>query len=167
MLTQSRLKELLHYNPETGVFTWHPNKKGEWPKSHAGKIAGCERTERDYTCILVRVDYRLYRAHQLAWLYMHGDFPEGGIDHKDGDATNNRISNLRPATQAINMQNLRGARKDNKLGLLGVCQRKDGKYIAQISKSKKNYFLGVFDCPKEAHAVYLEAKRKLHEGCTI
>lgn len=167
MINQSRLKELLHYNPETGVFVWHPNKKGEWPKSHVGKVAGCKRTDRGYTCLLIRVDYRLYRAHQLAWLYLHGEFPDHQIDHIDGNPLNNKINNLRDAPQTTNMQNLRSSRSDNKLGLLGVCQRKDGKFIAQINRDKKNYFLGVFSDPLIAHQAYLEAKRKLHEGCTI
>lgn len=167
MLSQSRLKDLLHYDSDTGVFTWAPHKPGEWPKSHAGKTAGCTKSERGYSCRVIRVDNRLYKAHHLAWLYVHGVMPTHQIDHIDGNAMNNAIENLRDCPQSTNMQNLRSARKDNKLGLLGVCERHDGKFIAQIAKGGFYKFIGVFDDPHVAHQAYLETKRKLHEGCTI
>jgi hypothetical protein len=160
MLTQSRLKELLHYCPDTGLFTWKI-RRGAGVKP--GDKAGC-RMPAGYW--LIRVDKKLYFAHRLAWLYMTGKWPEHEIDHKDTNRANNAFSNLRDATRRINAENQRRAKDGSQVPLLGVAKNRR-RFMAQIQSCGHHYHLGTFDTPEEAHAAYLSAKRELHVGCTI
>ena len=159
-LTQERLRELLHYEPLTGVFT-RLVSTANWAK--VGDVAG-GKGGKDY--LQIGIDNRDYKAHRLAWFYMTGAWPIDQIDHIDGNPVNNRIENLREATNSVNKQNMRKARSDNKSGLLGV--GKNGKkWRAVIGVDGKNKHIGYFDTPELAHAAYLDAKRVLHVGCTI
>lgn len=159
-LTQSFLKEILSYDKNTGIFKWI---KRISLGTHVGDIAGC-----DAGYIKIGIQGFSYPAHCLAWLYVYGEWPKGFIDHKDHNKGNNRLSNLRDVTISGNQQNRIRARKDNKVGLLGVSiQKKTGKYQAQIKKNNKSIFLGIYSTPEEAHNAYIEAKRKLHETCIL
>lgn len=119
------LRDRLHYSPESGVFTW---RRGAGARAKAGAVAGT-RTEQGY--IRIGIDGRYYRAHRLAWLYVHGSWPVEQIDHINGDRADNRIANLREVTAAGNRQNQGVARCDSETGLLGVTAR-DGKYLARL-----------------------------------
>lgn len=156
MLTQSRLKTLLNYDPDTGVFTWL-GITGR--RARTGDLAGTTHRE-GYRH--VQVAGRRYQAHRLAWLYMTGAFPVAGIDHINGIRDDNRMINLREATQSENHQN-RAKRSDNKSGFIGV-SRDSGrqKWRAYIKIQKRNKHLGYFDSPEAAHAAYLAAKARLH-----
>lgn len=154
MLTQARLKELLDYDPETGEFRWKETRRAR----KKGKVAG-SICSGGY--LQVCVDATLYMAQRLAWLYMTGEWPEFLIDHIDGVRSNNRFVNLRQATNAQNLQNLRASYSTNQLGLLGVCKA-GNRFMANITVDQKRYHLGSFDNPEEAHEAYLAAKRKLH-----
>lgn len=159
MITQERLKELLHYVHETGVFTWLVDRG---PKKRGSVAGSCMNT--GYFEIVV--DYRRYLSHRLALFYVHGEFPNNQIDHINGIRSDNRISNLREATHAENAQNLRNPRSDNKTGFLGVSRNRN-KFRAQIHINGNNTFLGNFLTPESAHAAYLQAKREHHTGCSI
>lgn len=149
-LTQERLKELLHFNPETGIFTWiRPMAMG---RIKAGTRAG-NVDSRGYVSIYV--DVKLYKAHRLAFLYMNGSFPDDGVDHIDCDPSNNAWVNLRAATQEENMGNQR-VRKNNKMGLKGVSPH-GKKFRATIYAKGKQYSLGTFPTPEEAHEAYAKA----------
>ena len=159
-LTAARLRELLHYDAETGVF----KRSVRTSRSvHVGDIAGCKH-HSGY--IYIRVDSRKYAAHRLAWLYVCGAWPAGDIDHIDGNSMNNRIANLRDVSKATNLQNQRLASRNNASGFLGV-SRKGLRWRARIWVNGELRIIGAFDDPAEAHAAYVEAKRKLHPGCTI
>ena len=160
-LTQERLREVLHYNPNTGVFTWLlPIGR----RVKAGNVAGCANTTRRS----IKLDSTRHLAHRLAWLYMTGSFPKQQIDHIDGDPRNNAFPNLRDIPNSINAQNRRKASVDSKTGLLGVSYSKQKrKWIAQICLNGKNRSLGHYCTPELAYAAYLIAKRIHHEGCTI
>jgi hypothetical protein len=101
MLTQERLKELLFYDPDTGIFTWRVNR-GRGPGGCTlggklkGKVAGSLHPDNR---IFIHIDRRMYGAHRLAFLYVYGRWPEPEVDHIDRDMSNNRISNLREATR--------------------------------------------------------------------
>lgn len=160
-LTAARLRELLKYDPETGVFTWVARIKGIKP----GSTAGCQRKDG---YIVLRVDRSLHPAHRLAWLYVHGEHPKADIDHIDGNPSNNAISNLRDVSRSINNQNQRRPHSKNKSGHLGVSREKGGKlWEARIKGPDGVVRRGHFATPELAHAAYLEAKRALHAGCTI
>ena len=160
-ITQERLKELLHYDPLTGLFTRSVYRS---PNAKAGDVAGGDNG-RGY--IKINVDGVSHYAHRLVWLYVHGKFPDKNIDHINGNTFDNRVSNLRDVQQGINLQNQKQARSDNKsCGLLGVSRDKS-KWSAQISTDKKLTHLGNFPTPELAHEAYLAAKRQHHEGNTL
>jgi hypothetical protein len=153
MITAERLRELLHYDPETGVFTWRLPRRGV----RAGYEAGASRSD-GYRRI--QVDGRVIYAHRLAWPYMTGEWPDAEIDHINGDPSDNRIVNLRPATRSQNSANGRKP-SDNTSGLKGVSWHARGrKWRAQIVVNGKCRHLGLFDCPAAAHAAYLAATEK-------
>ena len=110
----------------------------------------------------------LYMLHRLAWLYVAGKWPDGVIDHIDGDKGNNRFANLRDVTVSVNGQNQKRAMPHNGCGFLGVTfAKKVQRYRANINIDGRGRSLGYFDTPEEAHAVYLQEKRRHHAGCTI
>lgn len=153
-LSQSRLKELLHYNPKTGVFT---RRIATSRRVKSGDIAGSKNGDG---YILIMVDSKRHLAHRLAWLYMHGVWPTDQIDHINGDRADNRRCNLREATRAENAQNTI-ARPNNKVGYLGVTKDRS-KYKAQIGVDGAIINLGLFATPEQAHQAYLSAKAKFH-----
>lgn len=158
-LTADRLRELFHYDAETGVFTRRlpDGYKGQRVRN---KAVGCRNTI-NYIVIYIG---KLFLAHRLAWLYTYGAWPTRDIDHINGDRSDNRICNLREATRSENNQNQRKARKDNKSsGVLGVSwYERDKKWKPQISINGKRVYLGYFDTIAEARAAYLKAKALYH-----
>ena len=132
MITQTELKEILHYNPLTGEFHWRKNIR----RVAKGQIAGTVIC-RHYTSGLhhraIGIRGKTYYAHRLAWLYMTGAFPVKGIDHRDRNGLNNIWLNLREATQSVNMLNssIRYTRKGK---CKGVSFRKDtGKWRTRLN----------------------------------
>lgn len=160
-LTAEILRELVSYDPDTGDFKW----KISGGRRKCGQKAGSNGHPHGYCQI--GIDCTLYFAHRLAWLYVHGEWPRGEVDHIDGDTANNRIANLRDTSHAANMQNIRKANVNNSTGFLGTRRYKSGKFFAVITANGKRRFLGSFVTPQSAHEAYLTAKRMLHMGCTI
>ena len=159
-LTAERLRELLHYDPETGIFTWLVHR----PPIKAGAIAG----GFVHSYLRIRISGRAYGSHRLAWLYMTGEWPEEDIDHINGVKHDNRIKNLRNVSRLMNTQNQRRAQSHNTSGLLGVSRVESrNKWVATIKFAGKKRHIGYFRTPQEAHDAYIAAKRQLHEGCTI
>jgi hypothetical protein len=158
-LTQERLKELLTYDPETGVFVWvtRPSKSIK-----VGDVAGSFRPD-GYRQI--QIDGAQFRAHRLAWLYMTGTFPPDQIDHIDRNPTNNQFTNLRAVTGSENQHNS-GKPKDNTSGYRGVSyDKRDKKWRASIRLNNVLKNLGYFPTPEEASVAYLAAQRIYHPTC--
>lgn len=154
-LTHADLRKALAYDPETGLFTWRVSRGSVKPGVHAARSA-CRYTA-------VRMDGKRYYAHRLAFLWMTGCWPEGDVDHIDGDGTNNRWSNLREATQSQNNGNQR-LRSDSVTGFKGVGYvRKDRAYRARLRVGGKQLALGYFKTPEAAYAAYCVAA-KAHFG---
>ena len=136
-LTQERLREILDYNPETGIFTWRQNRPGG---VKSGTQAGCICSTKGYHRI--SADGNLYLAHRLAFLWMDGYLPENGVDHIDRIKTNNKWKNLREASKVCNARNC-GTNKINKSGIVGVYFKKEfKKWCAEITINGKKIHLG-------------------------
>lgn len=150
-LTLAKLKEVCRYEPETGEF---------FRVERA--VSGIDG--RGYRKIVIGGVQ--YAQHRLAWFYMHGCWPTGHVDHINGQKTDNRILNLRDVDFAVNCQNRHAAQSNNLVGLAGVSKRRD-KFEARIRVSGREIYLGLYLTPEEAHAEFIKAKRKYHQGCTV
>ena len=137
MLTQKELKEFLHYNPDTGVFTWLRGRQ----KAKAGSLAK-SKDGRGY--ITMMINYKAYLGHRLAWFYFYGEWPEEHIDHINHVRDDNRISNLRRVTHQENLKN-RTINKNNTSGVSGIRWENDRKkWKAQIGVDGRLTMLGRF-----------------------
>lgn len=147
-VTQERLHALFYYDPEVGTFH---RRKG-----NSGRPVG---TVCSGGYIRLTLDDCKYRAHRLAWLYVHGRWPAADLDHVNGNRADNRIANLRECTRAENAQNQIKRTKPTSSNYLGVSRCKlTGRWAAQVNRRK----LGRFDTPELAYAAYLAAKAELH-----
>ena len=154
MLTQERLKKVLNYDPETGIFTW---RKRLSPSVRVGAVAG-RVSNKGY--IQIGIDLKRITAHRLAWLYVHGQFPPNFIDHINHKKTDNRISNLRLVTNSINAKNL-PRRKDNTSGFTGVYWlASSGKWMSLIDADGRRVYLGIFKKIEDAANARKEAEEK-------
>jgi HNH endonuclease len=164
-LTADRLRELLHYDPETGNFTWRVRVAR---RVHVGDVAGSvcrDRLRGGHIAHAYRRNTigggrhgRRYPAHRLAWLYMTGEWPGGDLDHIDRNPTNNRWANLRLATNSQNQANT-VAWATGTSGFKGV-NWKNGAWWARISVRRRRAFLGCFDTPGSAALAYAIAAEK-------
>lgn len=161
-LTQEELKSLLTYDDLTGSFLWNVSTK----RLKVGSVAG---TTNGSGYRQICINKKIYPAHRLAWLYVHGYIPSMDLDHIDGDRANNAIANLRHVSRSTNLQNQRKVRLGKKsIGKLGTSLVKTtGRWHARIMVNKKQMSLGCFASMEEAHQKYLSAKRTFHQGCTI
>lgn len=165
-LTQGRLKELLTYEPLTGLFRWRIHRSRG---ARAGEPAG-HVTSEGY--VRITIDGGRYLAHRLAWLYMMGEWPAELVDHRDVNTGNNRWSNLRAATKSQNKMNEK-TRRDNRTGLKGVHYRefvvyRNGSkakrlspFAAVIKEGHKQKTIGYFRTAEQAHAAYCERASQL------
>lgn len=156
MLTRDRLREVLDYQPDTGIFTW---KISTARCVKVGEVAGVMNGS---SYRLIRIDRHLYRAHRLAWLYVTGDWPSAEVDHINGMKGDNRFVNLREATSSQNKRNVR-KRSDNVSGFKGVTWVSQGnRWRAQIRVNGILKHIGYFGTPSDAHAAYTSAAAKYH-----
>lgn len=156
-MTQERdeaLRLAIEYDPLTGLFR-RIKRHSSCP---TGWYAGTKATHGH---LRLQINGKSYMAHRLAWVLTHGEWPIG-IDHINGNPSDNRIANLRIATVAQNQHNQK-RRIDNKSGLKGVHWHKDsGKWKAEIKFNGQRRSLGYFNDPKEAYAAYCAAASELH-----
>lgn len=156
MLTQERLKELLEYNPETGIFIWKVSLNRHI--KIGTRVGHLNQNGRRY----IKFNKQRYFAHRLVWFYVYGEWPEHEIDHRDGNPDNNRLDNLRLANRSENQQNIKKY-INNSSGYIGVSLNKDKKtWRARIAINKKEIHIGTFVNPLDAFEAYLSAKKKLH-----
>jgi HNH endonuclease len=154
------LKARLEYEPDTGMLRW---KQGAFSCEKGCKVAGWVDKRGRRRIFIKRTPYM---AHRLVWLYFHGCWPKGELDHIDGNPGNNRIENLRDVTTAQNQQNRKRATRASKTGVLGVIFTKN-RFSASITKNGKATYLGRFRTIEEAREAYLTVKRTIHEYGTL
>lgn len=151
MITADRLRELVFYDPATGVFTWRVNRRGP---ARIGSVAGTKTKFGVNICI----DCGMYRASRLAWLYMTGAWPTKEVIPFDGDPYNLEWSNLREATAS--QRRAHASSPNNRAGARGVYQTDEGSIYAQIHVNRKVIYLGCFDTIEAASAAYQKAARE-------
>ena len=148
IIDQKRLKELLHYDPDTGVFTWKTGNKC---------VAGT-RSHGHY--VYIQVDGVRYLAHRLVWLYIYNEIPTGDIDHINRIKNDNRLINLRSATRKENSQN-KNISTNNTSGITGVVWDKSrNKWFARIKIDYKTINLGRYTSKDLAIAARKNAEKQ-------
>lgn len=176
-LSADLLRQIISYDPETGVFTWcerppemfNPGRWGSkvhscqcWNSNFAGTVAGSIAPTTGYRHI--RINGYTYLAHRLAWLYVTGFWPVAYLDHINGERADNRFANIREATWGQNQAN-KPRSKNNISGFKGVgWHKKTGKWRVRIMVRGTHIHLGYFDEDKldDAAAAYDHAARKYH-----
>lgn len=159
VLTQKRLKEVLHYNPETGIFTNLINRSSNAVK---GMRAG---TENNNGYREIYIDNKKYKEHRLAFLYMKNYFPKY-VDHINHKTTDNKWSNLRKSTLSENQKNS-SLNKNNTSGHIGIYwNKKANKWHAQLKSNNETIYLGLFRNKEDAIKARQEANIKygFHEN---
>ena len=153
MIIAKRLKEVLTYHPDTGLFTRN-REFGGWAP---GEVAGCVKLD-GYRRIAI--DKIQYPASHLVWFYCHGVWPKHHMDHKNNNRDDNRIENLRECNPSENLANQRLSSR-NKSGFKGVSwARIAEKWYASIKIMGKSKNLGYYNDPEEAHRAYCRAAKK-------
>jgi len=152
MLTQERLKELLHYDEELGTFTWLIRPCNSM---RSGDFAGTY-DKNGYLRILYKG--KLYMGHWLAWLYIYGKFPDNEIDHINGNPSDNTILNLRDVTRKQNMENKK-VYSNSKSGYPGVTWHiKKNRWVVRIGHYGKRISVGQFKDLNDAIAARIKAE---------
>lgn len=155
-LTSERLRGVLNYDPDTGVFT---RKVRTTNTVNVGDVAGNLKLN-GYRCI--SVDGNRYQAHRLAWLYVHGVWPEEQVDHINRMRDDNRIVNLRLASGAENQQNS-SHRVDNTSGHKGIgWSKRHQQWRVRIQHQNRHIYLGLFVDINDAIAARKAAEAQLH-----
>jgi hypothetical protein len=135
-----QIKQHLNYDANTGLFIRKRKIKDLVGSVNAGGY------------VQIQFQGKLYYAHRLAWLFINGKWPDNVINHKNGHKLDNRIENLEDVEQHINLS-LRHK-------VVGVRER-NGKFYARVSKNKKEFQEGPFDCVDKAHEAYFKLREKV------
>lgn len=155
-LTLETLRDLVAYDPETGQFTRLTSRTRT---DRVGTVTG---TVGSHGYVRITLGDQFYLAHRLAWFYVYGEMPKGKLDHIDRNRQNNKISNLRLASDSQNVWNA-PARKNNKSGFKGVTWNKRNKaWTAEIWKNYKKTYLGSFKDIEDARKAYIKASVSMH-----
>lgn len=156
LITQAEVFELLRYDLSSGLFYWAKDRSRQ---AKSGCIAGYI-DKHGYS--VLKINGARYQAHRLVWLWVHGVFPKGQIDHINRIKTDNRIVNLRAVTSAENMQNL-PVSKRNTSGHMGVhLYKKTGRFRVNIRVGGVQKHIGYFKNMAEARNAYEKAKMQFH-----
>lgn len=148
--TAQALRSSYSYDPSTGSLT---RIDGQRPGYRVGYIAG-----NGYRTVTYR--HKTFLEHRLIWCIVTGRWPDGQIDHINGNRQDNRLANLRDVTAQVNCTNQHKARKNNGTRHLGVTATASGRYMARMFIAGKRHYLGLHDTPQAAQQAYREAKAR-------
>lgn len=167
------MRDLVRYDHSTGKLFWKERPRDHFQSDRAWKISNTKRAGKEafttsdaYGYRKANIDGRLYLAHQIVWLFVHGEWPEQHIDHIDGHRANNDPSNLRQVSTLDNQRNMSRAR-NNTSGVTGVCfHKRSGKWMASIMVNQASVYVGLFDTIEKAAAARKAAERNygFHEN---
>ena len=158
-MTAELLRSMLHYDKEVGIFTWIVDRH----RHRAGTVAGSLSThEGRPDRWQIEVLGKTYFASRLAWLWVHGRWPNGLVDHRDRDTLNNQFNNLREADECQNSWN--STHKPGHKHMQGVHfdKRTPNRWRARIVVNKKTIYIGPFATEAEAHKAYKQAAKEKH-----
>lgn len=158
-LTQDRLRELVSYDPDTGIFVWRKSRGPVAAGDSANSINALGYVQ-------IQIDGYNYSGHRLAWLYVHGEWPNHTVDHMNGKRSDNRIANLRDVEHQVNLQNQRRASSSNKHGVLGVSPS-GNRWRAYLVVGQKQKHLGCFSTKEEAYEAHLAGRREYMVGSLL
>ena len=154
----SVIRSRLRYDPAAGKFYMLKSagrRKSGYQAGYADRLG----------YIKVCVNGRWMMAHRLAWLFINGQWPDGEIDHINGDPSDNRIENLRECSRSQNVSNAK-FNSLNTTGFRGVSRIKrktvPDRYQATVRKDGVTHYIGTFATPEEAHAEYIKAAVSVH-----
>ncbi len=148
--------DTIAYDATTGGFCWAVSRPGCTRGASAGSL-----TRSGY--VVLKLGRQSVRAHRLAWFLSYGAWPDGEVDHINGNPADNRLANLRVVDRAGNSQNRRSAHRDSSHGFLGATWNKQHKrWQAKIMANGKRHHLGYFETVEAAHAAHMVAKQRLH-----
>jgi hypothetical protein len=155
IITQKDLVDLLDYNKDTGVFMWRKQRRGIKTGVPLGTCNG-------FGYLRITVLGKSFYAHRLAWMYVHGQWPVGQIDHINGNKTDNSIKNLRDVSLQANLQNKVKAQANSESRILGVSwHKKAKKWQAHICVYKQRKYLGLFENIEDAEKAYQKEKQRI------
>lgn len=167
LVSVGQLRELLDYDPSSGVLTWRKRDQHwfksrrdceAWNTRYAGKPAN---SLHKFGYVIVRLFGRSYKGHRIAYAMHHGCWPTLQIDHINGDKADNRISNLREVDNQTNAMNTK-THRHNTSGVSGVYwHKRDRKWIARIGTTKAGSFIGAFKSFDDAVAARKQAEQDL------
>lgn len=152
-ITQEYLQSILNYNPGSGILVWkfREDRTPQWNGRYSGMEAGCVTYfERGGPYRVLNIDNKTYLVHRIIWFYYHGYIPDQ-VDHKDGNGVNNKIINLRDASQTLNNAN-------SNIKVRGT-ERHGRGFKARIKIKGETIYLGTYDTESEAHTVFKEAHK--------
>lgn len=147
------LREKFSYDPDSGIISWRIARPGRYAGARAGTVM-----TNGY--IYIKIDQVYYLAHRIAWALVQGQWPTSKLDHRDGCPTNNKLSNLRLASDTQNGCNKR-VQRNNRTGVKGVFTH-GKRYTSRVGYRGKSYYVGYFDTVEEAKAAREIVARRLH-----
>jgi hypothetical protein len=154
MLTQARLHEMLHYDPDTGIVTWRFARRGIRAGMEFGRVQWQGYRQG-------MLDGHHYYTHRLAWFYVNGEWPPYDVDHINQNKGDNRLCNLRLATRSENKANT-GKQITNTSGVRGVhWSKKDRCYVVEVKKGSRRVRKWGFVDLESARQYYLKTAKEL------
>jgi hypothetical protein len=160
--------QLLTYDPDTGYLYWKERHYEDFPdikpceiKRFNARYAG-NRAFKNVNgggYYVGRIFGKSYRAHRVIWKMHNKEWPEGEIDHLDGNRLNNCLWNLRVVSRSGNARN-RSLQSNNNSGFSGVSHTKNGTWRASINGGPLKLHLGTFETFEEAVQCRKEAEIK-------